>query len=76
MKQLRFAISVGMIFFVSIVATGCKKACDDLADVCGSCNSDYKSSCDAEHDACDILKGRLGNDCCETAIDMWESSCK
>ena len=57
-------------------AEGCKKACDDLKDICGSCNSDYRDSCDYDHDVCDILKGKAGNDCCDAVLDEWEDLCK
>ena len=76
MKPIKLAVASIMIVVLCGFATGCKNECDDLADVCGSCNSDYRESCDDAHNACDILKGKLGDDCCEMALDTWKSSCK
>jgi hypothetical protein len=76
MKYFRIGISVAVLVVFCGFMQGCKKACDDLADVCGSCNRDYRDSCDYEHDICDILKGRAGNECCDALLDGWESRCR
>ena len=75
MNYIRVGISVSLLALVGVLALGCKKACDDLADVCGTCSGDYRSSCDYDHDICDILKGKAGNDCCEALVDQWDSLC-
>lgn len=75
MKQFR--IGAALLIWVSVCGgmQGCKKACDDLEDVCASCSSDYRSDCDLTYEMCDIIKGKAGNDCCEAVLDEWKDSC-
>ena len=72
----RFASILGFMSIVIIALPGCQKECDELEDICSSCNSDYRSSCDDTHDVCTILKGRAGNDCCEAELSYWEDACQ
>ena len=75
MKPIKLAIASIMVVLLCGFTTGCKKACDDLADICGKCSSNYKAGCDLDHDVCDVLKGKSAGDCCESALDSWESVC-
>jgi hypothetical protein len=75
MKSFRQIVLFALLSSACVVAVGCKKACHDLEDVCAGCSGDDRSSCDAEHDACDMLKGKLGDDCCEAILDEWQGYC-
>ena len=72
----RFASILGFMSIVIIALSGCQKECDELEDICSSCNSDYRSSCKDAHHTCTILKGRAGNNCCELLLDDYEELCQ
>jgi len=76
MKSISFVLAVFLFAAVCALAASCNHACDDLKDVCKSCNPDSKSSCESSLDTCEIVKGPAANDCCEGILEDWEELCE
>ncbi len=76
MKKVSVLLMGVLFAALTIVSTSCKDACDDLDDVCGGCNSEYKSSCKSDLAACELIKGPAGKDCCEAILPSMEDICE
>lgn len=75
MRFARWTVVCFALMFAG-ASIGCKDACDDLEDICKSCNEENKDDCKSTHSACTIIKGPASKDCCEGIVDDWEDYCE